>query len=337
MTKFLISLMAALPFCLLLIPSEHTKGFFDPVDRAVSRRYRGFFALIVILHHIAQRISISGLLWAYYDNGYTAVAMFFFYSGYGLMKKGIGQKEGYFRRRLPGILFPYLVTMILYWIFYGLSGDWKSFGSLMIQNLNTASGISFLWYVFVYTFWILFLGIGLRWMKEDKQIMYAGWSFSFLFLAFCILFLPYAFWIYDTVLLIPCGCVWAFYEPKITDWLHRHYRSALIITLLTFIVTVVFHMHPLLRIPAYMLSAILFMILLNLINMKFRPVGKALDFLGGISYEIYLLHGLPITFLRSVLPNDAAWTFAVLAVSAAGACLLHEIGKRIWNRPKKAL
>ena len=98
MTGILNSIIAMIPLLLLVIPSESTADHFDPAERSVTVRYRGFFALLVILHHMAQRVTEAGLLHMYIDIGYLAVAGFFFYSGYGLMKKGIGQKKGYFQR-----------------------------------------------------------------------------------------------------------------------------------------------------------------------------------------------------------------------------------------------
>ena len=51
--------------------------------------FRGLFALIIIIHHIAKSVSSGIILKPFTQVGYLIVAVFFFYSGYGLMKKHI--------------------------------------------------------------------------------------------------------------------------------------------------------------------------------------------------------------------------------------------------------
>ncbi|MCR5795209.1 MAG: acyltransferase family protein [Solobacterium sp.] len=334
MTSILNSITALIPFILLFVHSEKAEGYFDPAERACANRYRGFFALLVILHHMAQRVTAKGLLWIYYDTGFLAVAMFFFYSGYGLMKKGIAQKKGFFRKRLPGVLMPYIETMFLYWILYALTGDVKSPGSLLLEHFHNESGISFLWYVFSYLAWILFLGISLHFCREDRHILYAACLFAALYIAVCLVTVPQFFWIYNTVLLIPCGCAWAYYETDILAWIRKHYAAVLSLSLLVFGVSFIGHADIILRVPAYMLSAVSFMIFLNTVTMKRRPGSMALSFLGTISYEIYVLHGIPVTFLRDVIPSEALWTLSVPVIAVISAYLLHEAGKRLWKKQR---
>lgn len=334
MTSILNSLIAILPF-ILLVPAVSTGDFFSPTERSVTNRYRGVFALIVILHHMAQRVTSKGLLWIWFDTGFLPVAMFFFYSGYGLMKKGIRQKEGFFQRRLIPLLIPYLVTMGLYCIFYALAGQVKSLPSLLLEHFNNASGISFLWFVFVYLAWILFLGIALRFIKEDRQILTAGFSFAAFFMAFSILAIPGFFWIYDTVFMIPAGCAWAYYEESIETWIHQHYKKVLISSVLVFAVSMAGHMIPILRVPSYMLSAVSFLFFLNTYTMKRRPDGIVLSYLGTISYEIYLLHGIPVTFLKEAMGNEALWTLSVVVIAVISAYIMHAVAKRTWKPARK--
>lgn len=333
MTGVLNSLIAILPFVLLLVPSKRTDDYFDPTERSVTNRFRGFFALLVILHHMAQRVTDKGLLWIYFDTGFLAVAMFFFYSGYGLMKKGIGQKKGFFRKRLPALLIPYVVTMIIYWIIYALCGDVKSLSSLLAEHFNNASGISFLWYVFAYLAWILFLGLALQFLKKDIQILYTACLFALIYVSFGVLAIPHFFWIFDTVILIPLGCAWAYYQESIVTQIQKHYRPVLYLSLLVFLVSFIGHIHPLLRIPAYMISAASFMVFLNTATMKRQPSGRVMSFLGVISYEIYLLHGIPVTFLKDVIGNEAMWTMAVIVIAVISAWLMHMLAKKSWNHP----
>ena len=332
MTKLLNSLIAVLPFFLLLAHSQKSEDFFDPTERSAALCYRGFFALLVILHHMAQRISDPGLLIIYFDAGYTAVAMFFFYSGYGMMKKGIRGKNGFFRKRIPALLVPYAITMTIYWVLYALTGDVKSIASLLLEHFNNASGISFLWYVFAYLSWLVFLGIVLQLVKNDRQIMCASWLFAAGFIAFCLLTIPKMHWVYNTVVLIPAGCTWAYYEENIIQLIQKNYYKILVLVLTGFIASCFGHMIQATLVPSYIVSAVLFVLLLNMITMKRRPQGKVLAFLGGISYEMYVLHGIPVTFLRDVINNEALWTLSVLVIAVISAYIMSEAGKRTWKK-----
>lgn len=334
MTMILNSIAAIMPFLLLFMHSESTKDFFDPMERSVTNRYRGFFALLVILHHMAQRVTEKGLLWIYYDSGYLAVAVFFFYSGYGLMKKGISQKTGFFRKRLKSLLIPYVLTMIIYWILYAVTGDVKSLSSLMTEHFHNESGISFLWYVFSYLAWILFLGCSLRLIRKDRQILWTACMFAAVYITVCVLVIPQYFWIYNTIILIPCGCAWAYYEKNIVSWIHAHYKPVLAGSLILFAISCFGHAHMILKVPAYMLSAVIFIIFLNTLTMKLRPQGKVPAFLGIISYEIYVLHGIPVTFLKNAFADETLWTWSVLIIAVISAYLMGSLGKLTWKKNK---
>lgn len=332
MNRAINSIISLIPWLLLLGKTEKTDGFFDPTERSVAKRYRGFFAFVVLLHHMAQRVEDGGLLYMYFDAGYLAVAVFFFYSGYGLMKKGIAQKRGFFKKRLPKVLFPYVATMAIYWVIYAINGDEKGIGALMSEHYHSDRGISFLWFVFVYLAWTLFFGLSLRVIKQDKMILAVSRLFAEGFAMLCLLTIPYFFWVYDTILLIPIGCAWQYYEKTIIGWIQKHYYPFLGVCIIGFVGSCLAKTHPVLLIPAYMCSAILFVVLLNVMTMKQRPQGKALAFLGDVSYEIYVLHGIPITFLKGIVPYESAWTLAVLLVTVIGAFVMHGIGNRTWNR-----
>ena len=331
MSAILNSLIALIPF-LLLLPSEKTGDFFSPCERSVTNRFRGFFALLVILHHMAQRVSAKGLLWIYFDTGFLAVAMFFFYSGFGLMRKGIRQREGFFRKRIVQLLIPYIVTMAIYWVLYSLLGGVKSLPSLFSEHFHNESGISFLWYVFVYLTWILFLGVSLKFINKDRQILYSACVFALGFVTFGVFVIPNLFWVYDTVIMIPLGCAWEYYEDRIIGLIHRHYRTVLSVSLVLFFISFLGHWHPLLRVPCYMISSAAFMVFVNTASMKRKPQGKALSFLGSISYEIYLLHGIPVTFGKAFIANEALWTLSVLMIAVISACLMHLLAVATWKK-----
>ena len=208
----------------------------------------------------------------------------------------------------------------------------KSLTSLLSEHFDGESGISFLWYVFTYLAWILFLGISLQLMKKDRQILYAACVFALGFVVFGVLVMPDFFWVYDTVIMIPLGCTWAYYENRIVSLIRKHYRTVLIISIILFFISMPGHLNPVLRVPSYIISSAAFMIFLNTSLMKRKPQGKVLSFLGNISYEIYLLHGIPVTFGKAFIGNEALWTLSVLIIAVIIADLMHILAGATWKK-----
>ena len=99
------------------------RGELSPSFLCVSetRQIEAFAALGVILHHLTQRITGYGAVWRgpvsiFADIGFLFTALFFFFSGYGLMMS-LQEKPDYLRtipgRRLPTVLIPFWVTNLL--------------------------------------------------------------------------------------------------------------------------------------------------------------------------------------------------------------------------------
>ncbi len=113
------------------------KGTFheDSTSLEVTKALRGFAALGVILHHISQEHAFQvsagqghhGELSIFVNAGFFFVAIFFFCSGFGLIKS-LDTKENYLegflkKRVFKAILIPFYVNAVLFAIF-GLAGGY---------------------------------------------------------------------------------------------------------------------------------------------------------------------------------------------------------------------
>ncbi len=113
------------------------KGVFheDSASLEVTKCLRGFAALGVILHHISQEQAFQmlgksygkGALGIFVNAGFFFVAIFFFCSGFGLIKS-LETKENYLegflkKRVLKAILIPFYVNAILFGLFRFASGE----------------------------------------------------------------------------------------------------------------------------------------------------------------------------------------------------------------------
>ncbi len=58
----------------------------DYLSLDTGKALRGFFALVVVFHHLAQQTETGLLFHRFTHAGYLCVAVFFFLSGYGLQR-----------------------------------------------------------------------------------------------------------------------------------------------------------------------------------------------------------------------------------------------------------
>lgn len=94
-----------------------------------TKSIRGLSALCIIFHHISQETAFKNakIIQAFLNMGPALVAVFFFCSGYGLIKS-LNNKpdylDGFIKKRvLKGILIPFYVNVILYGIYFIIFGN----------------------------------------------------------------------------------------------------------------------------------------------------------------------------------------------------------------------
>ena len=107
----------------LLKKNEFNEDF---LSMETMKSLRGFAALGVILHHISQQQTFQqeGILLPFVNAGAYFVAIFFFCSGYGLLKSydsKPGYLKGFIKKRIvKSIVLPFYVDVLIYGALYAL-------------------------------------------------------------------------------------------------------------------------------------------------------------------------------------------------------------------------
>lgn len=237
----------------------------------VTKSLRGLCALGIILHHISlqQSFRSTNELGIFSVSGIFFVSVFFFYSGYGLLKS-IDTKPGYLEnfvksRVLKALVIPFYVNILLYAVFFLAMGcsfpasKWIC-GILGITLLNEYAWYPIVLVILYLLFYVLFYNLSRR---ED--------AFYFVFLAvlamavvFClaghfpfnqknpewhldVYALPESrwweksmqFWFHgewwvNTPIVFLMGMIFANYEKNIVSWFKSFYWVKLIVTLALF-------------------------------------------------------------------------------------------------------
>lgn len=293
----------------------------------ISKSLKGIFAISVMFHHLAQAVTTGVLFRSFSHIGYFCVGLFLFFTGYGLEKsyiKSSNYKNGFLLKRILPVFIPYILIMAVYFVIIAVFFPYVSPLKLVSDVLEASNS----WYIicilaFYFAFWILMIIC----KKHYKAIIIGAliWFAAYVFI--CKL-LNVGSWWYNAGILLIIGMLWALYERNIIDFIKRHYIFSCIVSLLMLIVTTVgrYKADKLIPIPDIKIistsfSAIFFVVCILLFTMKVNIGNKALELLGGLSLEIYLIHGLFILLFKGnifYIEND----FLFILISVIGTILL---------------
>lgn len=159
----------------------------------VSQSLRGLCALGILFHHISLQdaFKISGELKIFSVSGIFFVSVFFFYSGYGLIKS-IDTKPGYLEtfikcRILKSLVIPFYINIALYAIFFLAIGcnfpasKWIC-GLLGITLLNEYAWFPIVIVILYLLFYVLFYNLN----RREDAFYFIFISICFMALIFCI-------------------------------------------------------------------------------------------------------------------------------------------------------
>ncbi len=320
----------ALPVILLWGAKFSGKRFNDGfLSLEQTKAIQGFLAICIMLHHIAQKTCASWIqpqtrivhgLDMFVPIGYLLVSVFLFFNGYGVYKSYHTKEnylEGFIKKRiLPVVLALYTTTVIFFIarLLVGEKMDAKQvilyLTSIQLCNPNT-------WYVIVLPFFYLAFYFSFKFIKKDGLAVLATTAFVVLYMLLGTRIDHNDYWIrgewwYNCVFLFPVGIIFAKFEDKIIPHLKKHYWVYLVAALLLFYPLyiysgficnifgyygdnwgapdTVFRRRVSLLSQVFLTTEFVFTVLL--INMKVAFGNKFLKFMGTITLEFYLIHGL---------------------------------------------
>jgi len=304
---------------------------------------KGFLALGIVFHHLSQWVTTGMEFSNFGYMGTYIVSVFFFLSGYGLYVQN-ERKENYLDnflvKRLSKILIPFIIISSIYLIYRSINGQVLS-SSFFIDLFKKGSTVIYNgWFVDIIILMYIFFYISFR-VFTNKTIAILVNTLFIIFYIILAIKLEYGFWWYNSSLPFVLGLVWAKNKKYIDGVLNKYYFSILVcITGLLFIshqYDFVYKKLHLVDSYSYTFAAnidnVIFTLFFILIVRKIDFSNKYLLFLGKISFELYMIHGLVMSifgkyFVTSRL-NDVIFTTSVLIVSIFLAWLINLIIKKI--------
>ena len=330
-----MSLLAVLPVLLAAFPFRSRKeNTYSYISKDTALCMKGLAALTVILHHLSQRTSSGSTLFVIYIfSGVYAVSCFLFYTGYGFMKNCVEKpsyESGFLRRRTVKLMAPYILLTFIYRFLWKWEGTEYSAADIVRRILAGDPIDLFSWYVWFILIFCVFFALAMKVTeKDERKMIIAACLFWLVWYGFCRL-MNYGIWWYDTAHIAVMGMLWHRHEEKILLYLKRYRLPAVIAgSLLIVIVSPLSLFSPFVwQLPLYILSTVIFVFVMNAILLKHSPCNKILKFLGTVSYELYLVHGLFVIGFRGVhifVESDALYTVLVPVLSVGMAALLHAL------------
>lgn len=339
----LIDVLMLLLFSLVVMNYKHIN--LDYLDTTNTNYLRGFFALFIIFHHISQRISQSEIFDNFLFVGEYAVAFFFFLSAYSLVsqyKKQENYMSNFLQKRLTKLFIPYILFSGLYFLFwYFIYDKYHTKEELLSIITDHESIIISGWFlqgiiVMYITFYLSF-----RFVKSIKVAACLNLLLVVLIISI-MMYLEIGYWEYNSLLAFPFGIFWGIYKEKIDKLMQDKYKILLIIfTILLYVGHNYIDFLMAFEIKDYVynygflanIKNIIFVIFFILLALKLDFRNKFFNFLGNISLELYLIHGMFIYYLPDILGGDKKDDFVyaslVIILSIISAYILNKIITRI--------
>lgn len=130
------------------------------------------------------------------------------------------------------------------------------------------------------------------------------------------------------------GIIWACFSEKITAYIQKYY---LIVAIPLFFFTVAFYFYLRNYCPEFInpncVLTVLSPICVVVLSMKVRFGNKILQFIGNISFELYMIHGFFISAFRFI-SNDVLFSTTVICVSIMAAYVLHGLDAILLKKLK---
>ena len=327
-----------------------------------SKALRAVAALMIILHHMVQSITRygdvkKGPITEWNSFGILFTSVFFFFSGFGLYKSYKTKEnylEGFLTKRLPKIILPFLVTNIIYIVtLYSedrISEVRHMFTSILGFTLINTNA----WFIVVLIILYVAFYFCFKKSKTESGAFAKLLIFAIILILICLLlghdnsnvnghWFMGELW-YNTTLIFMMGMYFARFETKIKAFVKKRYVILLPLSIAIFVGWYILEeyvintfgyyqewkYHPgypekLLSLVTQIILCILFMFVLLLVNMKIEFKNKALKFLGGICFEVYLIHDVfRWSFFKGLDGDmtDAEYMLLTFAASIVCAWLL---------------
>ena len=295
-----------------------------------TENLKGIFILLVLFHHLNIFAGVGDIYNFFSNAGFIAVGGFLFISGYGLMyqfeHKGRAYVKSFPKRRLFVVLMPAVVMSVIYFLI-----KWKMYGyslsAMKDDFFRGSSVISNGWYVtaIIYFYMMFYISsmIALI-LKKSEAVIILNAAVAIFYIVVCLKLNYEGHW-FPAAFAFCHGILWAFFKNKIDNNLEKGIFAVLAgLIIFYYILTMGLQFGH----GWDEFKCLMYLTMIVLVGMKVKLQSKIMEWLGSISYEVYLVHGLFFILLRNnyiYIADEFAFMLTLFILSFISAVILHKI------------
>ncbi len=292
---------------------------------------KGVCALAILLHHLSQQVPHGGILWDRMPLiGGMSVSIFFFISGYGLMKKkcdnGKKSLDNYWKARIQSVGLPWLLVLCVS-IFIDMLI--KRYGVFSTQAVGVSPTIiRYSWFVVtISVLYIIYYIVCIVAKERTAVSIFLSFIFLFIYSAFCASMEVPTWWYISSYAFIS-GLIFKYKEEVLLKKMGKRvivYVCGVWVCFIMFFLLAIFTTGLLVvSAGSFCIAYSIFPLCIVLIQRKIRVGNKILKWSGEHAYELYLIQGIPIQLLKSKINEKEQYIYVtgVLIISCVGAGVL---------------
>lgn len=277
------------------------------LERNRNQSFRGILALLIVFAHVSHDynfpLSSEGKPY-----GMVVVGLFFFFSGYGLIKQYIVRRETYLEcfllKRLKKLLPSFFIVTTLCLVTEKM---------LNIKILEMGGGkIGYIlvpnsWYVYVLLFYYMVFALSGRIFNKPIKVISMLFGATIILIVFTMI-LGLGDWWWKSSFAFNVGTMFPILEKKREKGIDISKGNNIFFFI--YAILVLSAIPNVFSLSYYTVRSILMIVLTTVLPIYFYIVfrkipfngNKVLQFLGSISYEIYLIHGAVLLLIRHSFP-----------------------------------
>jgi len=270
----------------------------DFLSRNTTLAINGIFVGIIFFSHFNSYVNFTDKLdLIYYDIiyhkiGQLMVCPFLFFSGYGIYES-IKYKSNYmktfFKSRFLKLFISFAIIILFYIVLNYLLGYHYSISKILLSFVGFESIGNSNWFIFATFYLYLITLLSFKKSKNNFNSIMIVAIFSFIYIILIDNLKGYSFW-YNTIFCYVAGMIFSYFRDSIVKYLSNN-MSYFITFFLLCLVFLFGYMHQR-NYLIYEIYSICFVLLIVLLNMKFKIGNKIIIFLGKNTFNIYAIQRL---------------------------------------------
>lgn len=321
------------------------------ISKESTTAVNGIFVLLVFLRHFRQYIELGRFDSIFnivdYIMGQLIVVTFLFYSGYGIMTSIKSKGRNYIfsmpYNRLFKIWLHFSAAILLFLITGFIVKAYYSVFDILLSFTGWKSVGNSNWYVFcilmLYLFTFISFAVMSKSQSKNRHIISVGLTVMFCVIYIVVLHSQKQIWWYNTIIAYPIGMLYSICEGKMKNFVQKNngvYFTACLIVLAVFMILMTLNFFGKSNFIGYECLVIAFIALVLLVSMKFSIKNRALIWLGGYTFEIYILQRIPMILLQEYIGNKYVYFILCLVMTLLLAVLFRRftdvIDAKLFNK-----